>query len=146
MSKKIFGDVELVGGGKIINMAAEQFETDPVLEASEAGRIIYNTTEASYKYNNGSVWLAFEVSATSNDALIETLGDNWINSDLSFNPTPFNNLDNISGLTANDSLYSVIAQMDAAITSALNVVTLQGVSLNFAPGDLENNNIIYFSI
>ena len=141
---KVLGDIDIRGGGKIINMAAEAVDTDPVLEASEEGRIIYNTTENAYKYNNGSTWLAFEVSLSGSDTLISTLGDNWINNDLSFNPAPFNALDNVSGLDSNDSLFSVIEQLDTAITSALNVVTLQGVSLDFTAGDLSANNIIYF--
>ncbi len=144
MSKKFYGDIELIGGGAILNLSGERLETDPPVEASEEGRIIYNTTDNAYKYNNGSAWLTFEVSLTATNALIETLGDNWINANNSFNPAPFNNLDNFSGLTTNDSLFTVIEQIDAGLTNALIVVTLQGVPLDFDPEDLEVKNILFF--
>jgi hypothetical protein len=142
---KVYGDIELLGGGKIINLAGEIVESDPVVDASEEGHIIYNSTDNVYKYNNGSAWLTFEVSATSNNALIETLGDVWINANFSLNPAPFNALDNISGLTTSDSLFTVIEQIDDALTNALNVVTLQGVPLAFDVTDLSARAIIYYN-
>lgn len=141
---KVYGDMEFVGGGAIINMSAERLVNDPVLEVEEEGRIIYTTTDSSYKYNNGSAWVAFQVSTTSNSTLIETLGNNWINANFSFNPTPFNALDNLSGLTTNDSLFDVIDQLDDGITTAKTVVTLQGVSLDFVVGDLSARNVLYY--
>jgi len=144
MSKKFYGDIELMGGGAIFNLSGERLSEDPELEESEEGRIIYNTTESAYKYNNGSAWLIFEVSVTASNALVETLGTVWINENFSFNPDPFNDLDNVSGLTATDSLFTVIEQLDAGITDAKIVVTLQGVPLNFDPEDLEANNIIFY--
>jgi len=144
MSKKFYGDIELMGGGAVLNLSGERLSDDPTLEESEEGRIIYNTTENAYKYNNGSAWLAFEVSTTSSSALIETLGSNWINEDFSFDPTPFNALGNLTGLTTSDSLFTVIAQLDGGITTAKTVVTLRGIPLNFDPEDLETKNIIYF--
>lgn len=144
MSKKFYGDIELLGGSTIINLAAETFENDPTFDETESGRIIYNSTENAYKYNNGSAWVTFEVSTTSSNALVETLGSNWINGDFSFDPTPFNTLDNLDGLVTTDSLFTVIAQLDVGISVAKSVVTLQGVPLNFNPVDLEPKNIIYF--
>lgn len=140
---KQFGDIELIEG-EIINLVAERVAADPVFDAADAGIIIYNTTENSYKYNNASAWVAFEVSLTSSTQLVETLGDNWINPDLSFDPTDFNNLGNIDGLNANDSLFNVIEELDTAITEAKTVTTLQGVSLNFVAGDLNALNVILF--
>lgn len=139
----VYGDINLIGG-VIKNLASEAFEADPAVDTEEEGRIIYNTTESAYKYNNGSAWLTFEVSSTSSNALIETLGSNWINENFSFNPTPFNDLSNFSGLTTSDSLYSVIQQIDNGLTDAKNVVTLQSVPLAFSEGDLEVRNIIYY--
>ena len=141
---KVYGDIELLGGGTIINMAAEKLETTPEFNADDEGRIIYNTTEGEYQYNNGSTWVSFQVATASNSALIETLGSNWINGDYGFNPVPFNNLDNISGLTADDSLFDVISQLDSGITTAQAVETLQGVTLNFEVADLDARNILYY--
>lgn len=140
---KHFGDIELIEG-EIINLIAKKVAADPVFDAADVGIIIYNTTENSYKYNNGSAYVTFEVSLTSSTQLVETLGDNWINPDLSFNPTDFNNLDNIDGLTANDNLFTALAALDTAITEAKTVTTLQGVSLNFTPGSLTALNILLF--
>ena len=144
MAKKHYGDIELVSG-TIINFEAENVAADPAFTVVEEGRMIYNTAEKAYKYNNGTSWVTFEVSLTSTNELILTLGANWINPDFSFDPTDFNDLDNISGLTTNDSLYDVIAELDAAITSSQSVVTLQGVPLDFTSGDLVANDIIYFN-
>ena len=65
------------------------------------------------------------------------MGSEWINVNYSFNPTNFNSLDNITGLTSASSLYNVIQQLDDAITthkvSELNDladVTFSNPSLN----------------
>ena len=142
---KVYGDVELLGGGQDINLSGEQLSADPTFDVADEGKVIYNTTEKTYKYNNGSAWVAFEVSLTSSIELIETLGSNWINEDFSFDPTDFNALDNVTGLTAADSLFSVITQLDTGITEAKTVTTLQGVDLNFVPGDLSSGNIIFYN-
>ena len=144
MSKKFYGDIELMGGGEVINLAAERVDADPIVEADEEGIIIYNKSDKSYKYNNGSTWLVFEVSATSSDELIKSLGNNWINEDFSFNPTPFNALDNFAGLTTTDSLFDVISQINTNITEAKTVITLRGVPLNIDPDNLEVRNILYY--
>lgn len=141
---KVYGNVELIGGGAVINLAAESVASDPAFDADDEGLIVYNTTEKTYKYNNGASWVAFEVSLTSSTQLVDTLGNNWINPDFSFDPTDFNALDNIGGLTSDDSLFDVLVAFDAAITDAKNVETLQGVPLDFDSGDLSANNIVYF--
>ena len=144
MAKKHYGDIELISGA-IINLEAENVSADPAFDAAGEGRIIYNTTQKAYKYNNGTSWVTFEVSLTSTTELVDTLGSNWINPDFSFDPTDFNALDNLTGLTTGDSLYSVIEGLDAAITSALSVTTLRGVNLDFTSGSLVAGNIVYFN-
>lgn len=140
---KHYGDIELIEG-EIVNLFGERLSADPAFDAAEEGRIIYNGTEGSYKYNNGAAWVTFEVSLTSSTQLVETLGDNWINPDLSFNPTDFNALDNVDGLDANDTLFVALVAFDAAITDAKTVTTLQGVPLDFEAGDLTALNIIMY--
>lgn len=142
---KVYGSIELIGGGEVLNLVSERVVADPTFDAADEGVIIYNTTESAYKYNNGASWVTFEISLTSSVALIETLGDNWINPDFSFDPTDFNSLDNVDGLTAADSLFSVIVDLDTAITAAKTVETLQGVPLDFVPLDLTAGNVIFFN-
>ena len=138
---KYFGDIELIEG-KILNLIGEKVSSDPTVVAAEEGRIIYNTTEKAYKYNNGSAYVAFEVSVTTNDALIDTLGSNWINNDFSFDPTPYNNFDNVSSLTANDSLFNVLDQLDTAITNALSVNKIDGIDVDTS--GIQNQDILMF--
>jgi len=140
---KVLGDIELISG-VVINLAAQSYASDPEFDSGDEGMIIYNSTEKAYKYNNGSSWVAFEISLTSSTELIETLGSNWINEDFSFNPTDFNLLDNITGLTVNDNLFTVLSLFDDAITDAKTVTTLRGVTLNFDPEDLTAGNIVFF--
>lgn len=140
---KYYGDIELIGG-RVINLNAEHVTSDPAFNASDEGKIIYNSTENAYKYNNGSSWITFEVSLTSSNALVNTLGNNWINTDFSFNPTDFNTLDNVTGLTSSNSLFDVFNQLDNQLTGAKNVGSLRGVNLNFINTDPTSGNIIYF--
>lgn len=141
---KHFGDIELIGG-VIKNMVGENFSSDPTFSASEAGRIIYNTTSNEYKFNNGTEWVVFETDIVSSSVTLRaTLGTNWVNPDFSFNPAPFNALDNISGLTGTESLFDVIFQLDNGITSALTVTKLQGVDIDFS-GGLSAGDIIFFN-
>ena len=140
---KHLGDIELIGG-EVKNMKVEALSSDPAFVASDEGRIIYNTSTREYKFNNGTDWVAFESDAVSaSTTLRSTLGTEWVNTDLSFIPTALNNLDNLSGLSSNDSLFDVITQLDAAITSSLTVTKLQGIDLNFT-GGVSVRNIIYF--
>lgn len=143
MAKKHYGDIELVNGA-IINLAAESVSADPTFNASDEGLIIFNTTDKVYKYNNGTAWITFEVSLTSTNELVDSLGNNWINPDFSFDPSDFNSLSNISGLSSTDSLYEVIVELNSAIDDAKNVGTLQGIDLNFTSGSVVAKNIIYF--
>jgi hypothetical protein len=139
----VYGNLTLVSG-EIINFYPEEVTADPAFLASEEGRVVYNSTDNSLKFNNGTAWVSVQTSATSSNSFLETLGTNWINPNLTFNPTDFNALDNVSGLSTNDSLFDVIDQLDDAITSALNVVTLRGINLNFTSSTIAANNILYY--
>lgn len=141
MAKKHFGSITLVNG-QIINLSAENLESDPTFNVGDEGIIIYNTVEKAFKYNNGSSWVTFQTSATSSNVLIETLGIDWVDTNLKFNPTNFNGLDNITGLSVTDSLFDVIVQLDSAITDAKTVEALQGIDLDLS--GLSSGNIIFF--
>lgn len=140
---KYYGDLELVNGS-IINLIAERVPSNPTFTADDEGKIIFNTSQKAYFFNNGSAWLRFEVANALSDNLIDALGDNWINPDRSFNPSAFNSLDNISGLGTNSSLFDVVSQLDTAITDAQTVTNIVGVDLNFDEDDLDDRYVIYY--
>jgi hypothetical protein len=112
----IYGDITLING-RILNLKSELGTSLPTFNSNDVGRLFFVSTDGTLRVNDGNEWVTIQFSNTENSSpLLVTLGTNWINNDLSFNPTPFNDLDNISGLTANSTLYSVIAALDAAIT------------------------------
>jgi hypothetical protein len=134
---KFYGDIELEGSS-ILNAKIESLAADPAFNSIEAGRIYYNTTDNTLKLNNGSTYINTSLSANF-DNLVASLGSNWINPDLSFNPTVFNALNNVSDLTSNSSLYNVIQQLDAAIQSSnLGLLDLNDVTetAQLVAGDL----------
>lgn len=113
----IYGDITLING-RINNLKIEIGTSLPVFNAQDIGRLFFLSNNGTISVNDGNEWVTLQFSNTENSSpLLTTLGNNWINSDLSFNPTPFNALNNISGLTANDSLFSVISALDQAITN-----------------------------
>lgn len=139
---KVYGDLDLQNG-RILNLKIELVETTPTFDLEEKGRLIFVNSENAFKINTGSEWITIQFSNTNNNPLLITLGDNWINDDSSFNPVPFNALDNIEGLTSNDSLFSVFVKLDEAISSieTINIDDLQNV--NFA--NLTLGDIVFFN-
>lgn len=111
---KFYGDIELVNGS-ILNLKVEEVDTID-LESVDSNRLV--VYQGALYFNNGVGYypLMFDNAFTEN-TLILSLGQNWLNENQSFNPTPFNALENVSGLTADDSLFTVISQLDSAITS-----------------------------
>jgi hypothetical protein len=108
-------DIELIGGS-IHGAKIENLNLDPDFFITDSGRIYFNISGTKLRLNNGVEWI--DLSLPSNFSnLITTLGANWINTDFTFNPTEFNALTNITGLTSNDSLFDVISQLDNAINS-----------------------------
>lgn len=139
----IYGDITLVNG-RINNLKTEIGGELPTFIAEDVGRLFFVNSDGTLAVNDGSEWITLQFSNTENSSpLLVTLGENWINNDQSFNPTPFNALDNISGLTANDNLFSVIAALDAAITG-LNSENLADLS-DTAFGSLQAGDIVYWS-
>lgn len=134
-----FGDIELMNG-KIINLKVDPVTELPVFSTDDESRLVY--FEQQLYFNNGSGYVPLQIASQSSQPLIDTLGNNWINPDYSFNPTPFNNLENISGLTASDSLFTVIQKLDDALTifGDINLNDINQISVD----NLEAGQILYF--
>jgi hypothetical protein len=134
----IYGDIVLQNSS-IYNLSVESLNADPAFESSDISRIYFNNTSNIYRYNNGTEYIDFSLP-NNFMALIDSLGDNWINADFTFNPVPFNDLNTISGLTSNSSLYNVIVQLDAAIHNLAvpSLAELDDVTIPdpIAPGDV----------
>jgi hypothetical protein len=121
------GGVELVGG-KIVDLIVESIPTPPVFDASDAGQFTFSESDGVLRFNNGLGLVALNTTVSENPNLIQSLGSNWLNSDLSFNPAPFNVLDGISGLTTDDSLFQVIEKITENIQEFNTIETTQLVA------------------
>lgn len=58
---RVNGNLTLNTGGnsEIQNVVVERLATVPSVQSIEKGRIVFNTTDNIYYYNNGTVWMAF---------------------------------------------------------------------------------------
>lgn len=121
------GGVELKGG-KVLDLTIGSVPTPPTFDANNAGRFTFSESDGVLRFNNGLGLVALNTTASENPNLIESLGSNWLNSDFSFNPAPFNNLDVISGLTTDDSLFDVIEQLSEGIQEFNTIETSQLVA------------------
>ena len=135
------GDIELVGA-EIINLLVDANNGLPAFVTSDESRLVYNLDDHQLYYNNGTAYFPLMVASQNAQPLIETLGNNWINPDLSFDPTPFNSLPFISGLTSTDSLFSVIEQLANGLESisSISIDSLAGVAIVSPQVD----DILYF--
>ncbi len=143
-----FGDIELING-KIINLKVDPVTVLPDFTTDDESRFVYNLTDKTVYYNNGAEWAPLQVASFTSQPLVQSLAgsnwpdpDLWINADYSFNPTPFNNLANISGLTSTDSVFNVIEQLDNALTvfSDIDLNDINQISVS----SLEAGQILYF--
>lgn len=125
---KYFGDVEIING-KVLNLTLENLDNDP--DDLTAGRVYFNASSKTLKLSNGTEFVDISIPSNFNN-LVDTLG-NWITSDYTFDPTPFNNLSQITGLTSNDSLFTVLEKFNSAIeqieVSIDNISNIQTTSV-----------------
>ena len=137
-----YGDIELVNS-EIINLKVDAKANLPTFISTDESRVVYNLTDHQLYYNNGTAYFPLQVASQNAQPLIETLGTEWINPDLSFNPSNFNTLPFISGLTSNDDLFSVFEQITAELQNLGNISinSLGGVTLE-SP---QVNDILYFN-
>lgn len=138
-----YGDIQLLSGSSLYNVTIEELADDPTFTQADVSRIYYNTATNSYRFNNGTTYVDLSLPANFM-ALISTLGTSWVNTDFTFNPTLFNAFKSVSDLTANNSLYDVLFQMDAAI-GKLEAPALADLSDVTIPGGIENGEILYFN-
>ena len=137
----VFGDLVLFGDAQIINFKIEKKNSLPTFNTDDHSRLF--VVDENLYFNDGTAWKPIQFANTSSEPLITSLGDNWINNDFSFNPTDFNNFDNISGLTSDNTLFDVLAALDTAI-SDINTFTfseLEDIDFN----NIQTGDIIYFN-
>ncbi len=111
---KFYSDIELINGS-ILNLKVEELDTLDTNTIDPNRLVVF---DGALYFNNGVGYypLMFD-NAFSENALIVSLGENWLNENQSFNPVPFNDLDNVSDLVSTDSLFNVIQQLDTAISN-----------------------------
>jgi hypothetical protein len=108
------------------NFVIERLASAPTHELSEKGRMYFNTSSNAYFFNNGSSWVGFATGGDATalqsevDAIEASLGS-FVGSNGVFNAAALDALGNVSGST---SLMSALTQLDAAITAAAAVDTL----------------------
>jgi hypothetical protein len=125
---KFYGDIELING-KILGLHVENVESISLSEIDSNRLLSFN---GKLYFNNGTGYKLIQFSDTDQESpLITTLGP-WINDDLSFNSTLFNEFNNVSGLTSENSLFDVLNQLDTAISNVTqnSISDLQDVMLN----------------
>jgi hypothetical protein len=114
--------------GKIIDLVIGILDEPPLFDAVNIGNFTFSLSDKVLRFNTGENLVALNTSITENPNLKSSLGSNWLNDDLSFNPVPFNNLPNIIGLDSTDSLFNVIEQITDLIDN-INNVTLEDINL-----------------
>ena len=107
-----YGNIQLIDG-EILNCVVENLPQSPRFVASDAGRIYFSTTTNTLNYNNGTQYI--DTRGGFNTPLVDTLGSNWVNSDYSFNPVPFETFTTVTNLSANSTLFTILQDIDSAI-------------------------------
>lgn len=139
---KYFHNIELQDS-KITGLIVDPLANDPIFQNSDSGRIYFNSSTQTLRLNNGYQYIDISLPANFNN-LIQTLGSNWITQNYTFNPTPYNELNNVSGLNANNSLFDVISQLDHAIKN-VNGNSLMSLNDVIKTTPLETGNVIYYN-
>ena len=110
-----FGNIELEG--RIYSLKLELVNDIDTIDLDTIGRMFYNQGTNAIEVVTDDGIKSLQFGYDSNNKLVQSLGDNWINPDYSFNPTPFNEFENVGQLSSSDSLYEVLRQLDANISS-----------------------------
>ena len=127
---EINGDLEFgASGGEIKTAVMEKLTTAArtAITTPVAGRLAFDTDTGSYYYGNGSVWVAFSAGGGDTVAIqaeinaIETASGGIFDTDGTFDGTGADALGNVTG---SSSLLNILTQLDAAITAAAVVVSL----------------------
>jgi len=143
---KLNGNLVLnaLGTSEIQNAFLERLDTTPSFNASDEGRLIYNTTTSLYYYNDGSAWVPFATGG--NAALLQTEVDNieaalgaGVNSNGQFQSGAFSTGSIIDDAT---SFTDALLQLDAASAGHDTLGELEDVDLGTLTGGefLQYNN------
>lgn len=118
--------------GKIVNMVIDSLPSAPTFNPEKVGEFTFSLSDKVLRFNDGEKLTALNTSVSEDPILKSSLGSNWLNADLSFNPVPFNELPGITGLNSTHSLFDVIDQITGLIEN------VSSVSLN----DIDLSNVI----
>lgn len=133
------GGVELLDG-KVVELIIDSVATTPSFDPARAGEFTFSLDDNVLRFNSGENLVPLNTTVSENPNLVSSLGSNWLNNDLSFNPVPFNALEGISGLDSNDSLFTVVDQLSALIDS-LTEITLLDITV---PPGLPNLGVVSY--
>lgn len=130
---KLNGNLTLNEGGasEIQNAIIERVASNPSIVAGEKGRIVFNSTDSLYYYNNGSLWQPFATGGnaaslqTEVDAIETSLGS-MVNGDGTFVAGAFSGFNKVTTPT---SVLNALSQLDAAITGKDQLSELSDVTL-----------------
>jgi hypothetical protein len=117
---KLNGNLVLnaLGLSEIQNAIIERVTTLPTLDASEKGRLVFNMTDGSYYFNNGSVWSIIATGSGLTNAIAEidaievSLGT-ITNADGTFNASALSTTNYLTGAT---SVTDAIKLLDTNLT------------------------------
>lgn len=138
---KYYGDIDLQGGGYILNLKVEKVNSIPSFLAEDEARMIYFNKELYL--NDGNEYISLNFPSSINN-INNLLGNEWVNSDYTFKPSTFNTLNNVSNLTSDSSLFDVITQLDSAIKN-YNNFKLDDLEDVTVPTNINNGNILYYN-
>lgn len=132
---KFNGNITLnaLGQSEVQNLVVERFSATPGFNASEAGRLIYNTTSRLYYMNSGLGWVALATGGdaaslqTEVDALEASIGSAILSSG-DFNPSAVEG----TNIVAASSITDAINQLDAAISGKNELKELLDVAVGSA--------------
>ena len=122
--------LETLGLSEIQNAVIERVSSLPSISLSEKGRIVFNMTDSSYYYNDGTVWKVFSWGAGLQTAIAEidsiesTLGTG-VSSTGTFVGTAFSSTNYLQGAT---SFTNALTLLDASITGHNTLAELDDVT------------------
>ena len=135
---KINGNLDI--SGYIDGARLKKDTTQPTFSESDAGRLMF--TDNGLMFNDGESIKTVQFSQSSDVSLRATLGVGWVNPNLSFNPTMFNEFNTVSGLNANSTLFDVLSQFDSALSEG-GVASLGSIG-DVSFGELESGDSIIY--
>ncbi len=144
-----YGDLNIING-RILNLLVEEAVSLPTFDADHSSRLI-SVGNVLY-FNNGTTYATIQIANGSSQPIVDTIGAELFNIDLSFNPVPANALNNVSGLISTDSIFTMITQLDAAISAMAvddindigNVAITSGVAGQVLV--LDGTNIVNYNV